>query len=67
MPLDRWGCRALAFPPMPTIELTDEEARLTREAIKSMIGDFGREQADLLRVLQSALRKLEEAAPPGYG
>ena len=46
---------------MHTIELTDEELRLLRNAVRSFLDDFGHEEADLLRKLKELLAKLEQA------
>jgi hypothetical protein len=48
---------------MVTVELTQEEARITREALKSMLGDFGHDEMDVVRLIRAALQKLSEAAP----
>jgi hypothetical protein len=44
---------------MVTVELTDEEARITREALKSMLGDFGHDEMAVVRLIQSALAKVD--------
>ena len=43
---------------MHTIELTDDELHLLREAVRSFLGDFGHDEADLVRQLQALLAKL---------
>jgi hypothetical protein len=43
---------------MTTIELTDEELRLVREALKSFLDDFGHDEVDVLRQLKALLAKL---------
>jgi hypothetical protein len=43
---------------MHTIELTDEELRLVRNALQSFLEDFGHEEADLLRAIKQILAKL---------
>ena len=43
---------------MHTIELTDEELRLVREALKSFLEDFGHEEAYMLRQIKQLLAKL---------
>ena len=43
---------------MHTIELTDEQLRLLRAALHSYLGDFGHEEADVLRALKELLAKL---------
>jgi hypothetical protein len=47
---------------MYTIQLTDEELRLLLSAVRSYLGDFGHEEADLLRQIKQLLQKLEAAA-----
>jgi hypothetical protein len=42
---------------MQTIELTDDELRLVREALKAYLDDFGHEEADVLRALKALLAK----------
>jgi hypothetical protein len=46
---------------MHTIELTEEELRLTTSAVKSYLDDFGHEEADLVRSLKALLAKLQAA------
>jgi hypothetical protein len=46
---------------MKTIELTDEELRLTQNAVRAFLEDFGHDQADLLKALKALLAKLEAA------
>ena len=43
---------------MHTIELTDEELRLVRAALRSYLEDFGHDEADLLRAIKQVLAKL---------
>jgi hypothetical protein len=43
---------------MNTIELTDEELRLVRNALKAFLDDFGHEEMDVVRQLQAVLAKL---------
>jgi hypothetical protein len=43
---------------MTTIELTDEELRLVREALKAFLDDFGHDEMDVVRALQALLAKL---------
>jgi hypothetical protein len=43
---------------MHTIELTEEELRLVRNALQSFLEDFGHEEADLLRAIKQILAKL---------
>jgi hypothetical protein len=40
------------------IELTDEELRLVRAALRSYLEDFGHEEADVLRAIKQVLAKL---------
>jgi hypothetical protein len=47
---------------MHTIELTDEELRLVRNALQSFLEDFGHEEADLLRQIKKVLAKLPQPA-----
>lgn len=44
---------------MHTIEFTDEELRLLRAALHAYLGDFGHEEADLLRAIKQLVAKLE--------
>ena len=46
---------------MQTIELTEEELRLIREALHAYLDDFGHEEADVLRKIKSLLAKLPSA------
>jgi hypothetical protein len=41
-----------------TIELTDEELKLLREALKAFLDDFGHDEADLVAAIQALLAKL---------
>ena len=43
---------------MHTIELTDDELHLLREALHSYLDDFGHEEADVLRAIKQILAKL---------
>ncbi|HET9324524.1 MAG TPA: hypothetical protein VFO03_11660 [Gaiellaceae bacterium] len=47
---------------MHTIELTEEELRLVRNALHSFLEDFGHDQADLLRSIKQILAKLPQPA-----
>jgi hypothetical protein len=47
---------------MHTIELTEEELRLVRNALQSFLEDFGHDQADLLRSIKQILAKLPQPA-----
>jgi hypothetical protein len=44
---------------MHTVELTDDELRLVREAVRAFLGDFGQEQRELVRSLVAILAKLD--------
>jgi hypothetical protein len=46
---------------MHTIELTDEELRLVRNALQSFLEDFGHDEADVLRIIKRVLAKLPES------
>lgn len=52
---------------MNTIDLTDEELRLVREALHSYLNDFGHEEADVLRELKAILAKLPGDTQPRPG
>ena len=43
---------------MATIEFTDKELKLLREALKSFLDDFGHEEADTVAEIQALLAKL---------
>jgi hypothetical protein len=47
---------------MHTIELTDEEPQLVRNALQSFLEDFGHDEADVLRSIKSVLAKLPQPA-----
>jgi hypothetical protein len=47
---------------MHTIELTEEELRIVRNALQSFLEDFGHEEADILRSIKQVLAKLPEPA-----
>jgi hypothetical protein len=47
---------------MHTIELTEEELRLVRNALQSFLEDFGHDEADILRSIKQVLAKLPEPA-----
>jgi hypothetical protein len=47
---------------MHTIELTEEELRLVRNALQSFLEDFGHDEADLLRSIKQILAKLPQPA-----
>jgi hypothetical protein len=43
---------------MHTIELSDEELKLLRTAVRSFMDDFGHDEMDVLRQLKALLEKL---------
>jgi len=43
---------------MNVIELTDDELRIVRVALRSYLSDFGHDQADLLRSVKALIAKL---------
>jgi hypothetical protein len=43
---------------MHTIELSDDELRLLREALRSFMDDFGHEEMEVVRRVQALLAKL---------
>jgi hypothetical protein len=45
---------------MHTIELTEEELRLVRNALQSFLEDFGHDEADILRSIKQVLAKLPQ-------
>ncbi|HXV03162.1 MAG TPA: hypothetical protein VFP24_06285 [Gaiellaceae bacterium] len=45
---------------MHTIELTEEELRIVRNALHSFLEDFGHEEADVLRSIKAVLAKLPD-------
>ena len=45
---------------MHTIELTDDELRILREALRSHLDDFGHDEADILRAIKALLAKLPQ-------
>jgi hypothetical protein len=47
---------------MHTIDLTDEELQLLRNALRSYLDDFGHEEADLLRRIKALIAKLPAPA-----
>jgi hypothetical protein len=44
-----------------TLELTDDELKLLREALRSFLDDFGHDEMDVVRSVQALLAKLAEA------
>jgi hypothetical protein len=51
---------------MHEIELTEDELRLVRAALRSFLDDFGHEEIDVVRRVKALLAKLPsaESAPP---
>jgi hypothetical protein len=47
---------------MHTIELSDAELRLVREALHSYLDDFGHEEADVLREIKALIAKIPSPA-----
>jgi hypothetical protein len=47
---------------MHTIELTEEELRVVRNALQSFLEDFGHDEADILRSIKQVLAKLPAPA-----
>ena len=45
---------------MQTIELTDDELRLLRAALRSFLDDFGHDEVDVLRQIKALIAKLPE-------
>ena len=45
---------------MQTIELTDDELRLVRAALRSFLDDFGHDEIDVLRRIKALIAKLPE-------
>ena len=43
---------------MHTIELSEEELRILRAALRSYLDDFGHEEADVLRAIKRLIAKL---------
>ena len=43
---------------MKTLELTDDELRLLREALHAFLDDFGHDEIDVVRSIQALLAKL---------
>jgi len=41
-----------------TVELTNDELKLIRSALRSYLDDFGHEEADVLREIKELLEKL---------
>jgi hypothetical protein len=49
---------------MNTIELSDDELRLTITAVKTYLDDFGHEEAEVLRRIKELLAKLQASTAP---
>jgi len=47
---------------MQTIELTDEELRIVRTALRSFLDDFGHEERDVVDEIKRVLAKLPDPA-----
>ena len=47
---------------MHTIELTEQELRLVRNALQSFLEDFGHDEVDVLRSIKQILAKLPQPA-----
>ena len=47
---------------MHTLELTDDELRVVRNALQSFLEDFGHDEADVLRSIKQVLAKLPDPA-----
>jgi hypothetical protein len=54
----RTAAVALSYAAMTTLELTDEELKLLREALKSFLDDFGHKEAEIVAEIQALLAKL---------
>ena len=48
---------------MHEIELTEDELRLVRAALRSFLDDFGHEEADVLRRVKDLIQKLPRPEP----
>jgi hypothetical protein len=46
---------------MHTIELTPDELRLVRAAVRAFLDDFGHEEQDVVNALRAVLAKIEAA------
>jgi hypothetical protein len=44
-----------------TIDFTDDELRLLRNALKSFLDDFGHEEADVVAAIKALLEKIPAA------
>jgi hypothetical protein len=45
---------------MHSLELTDDELRLLREALRSFMDDFGHDEIDVVRSIKALLAKLPD-------
>jgi hypothetical protein len=45
---------------MHTIELSDDELRVVRAALRSYLDDFGHDEADILREIKALIAKLPQ-------
>ncbi len=50
---------------MTVIELTDEEVRLVRNALRSFLSAFGHDEADIVHAVQHLLDKLAASQAQG--
>lgn len=57
----RKGSFAGSFLAMHTIELTPDELRLVREALRAFLNDFGHEEQDVVNAVRAILAKLDAA------
>ncbi|MBD0348548.1 MAG: hypothetical protein ICV59_05285 [Thermoleophilia bacterium] len=48
---------------MTTLELTEDELKLLRSALRAYLDDFGHEEADVLRSIKELLAKLPDEQP----
>lgn len=48
---------------MHVVELTEDELRLLRAALRSFLDDFGHEEADVLVRIRALIAKIPEAQP----
>lgn len=58
----------MSAPSITSIELTDEELRVVKNALLAYISDFGHDEADILHAAQKVLAKIEHgvsATEPG--
>lgn len=50
---------------MYTVELTDDELRIARSALRSYLNDFGHDEVDVLRLVKRLLAKINEVERAG--